>query len=78
MTDSEDLARNVAQSVNGMHLRALRSEIDALIKIRVSAAGYLLEEDERELIACLQSLQFLASDVSECRRANARKLRLVK
>lgn len=77
--DAPRLARDVTHAQVGFHLFALRGCIDELISIRVrSGFGELLEDEEGELMAIRQSLEFLLSDIRESRVNKSRQLRLVK
>lgn len=59
----------------GQLLYTLRETLNDLIKLRVSREGSVLMEDEGEIIANLSSLQFLATDLAETRRNEARRIR---
>jgi hypothetical protein len=54
----------------------LRAALDRLLKVMIAPdGGTVLEQDEGDIIACLTTLQFIASGLYESRVANAKKLR---
>lgn len=77
-TDAPTLARDVTHAAIGMHLFAMRSTIDQLIAIRTREFGALLEDEEGELMALRQSLEWLLSDIRKTRVKQSRNLKVVR
>ena len=76
--DAPRLARDVIQASIGMHLYSMRGTIDDLIKIRLDRDfSELLDDEEGELMAIRQSLEFLLSDIRESRVAKSRQFKVI-
>lgn len=76
--DAPKLARDVAQAQIGYLLFGLRETVNELIKLRVGQdTSDLIADEEGELMAIKQSLDFLLSDIRESRVA-ASRLRVIK
>lgn len=71
------LAKEVVINTVAMHLFAMRGIIDDLIRIRCHEFGSLLDEEEGELMAIRQSLEFLLTDIRESRINKARQFKVV-
>lgn len=62
----------------GYLLRDLRATLDDLVKFRNSREGVALMHDEFDVLKCLETLQWIVTDLAETRRNEARKLRVVR
>jgi len=65
--DAPKLARDITHATVGTLLFGLRETIDQLIAIRVREFGPLLQDEEGELMAIKNSLDWLLSDIRESR-----------
>jgi hypothetical protein len=75
--DELKLAEDVAHAQIGQILFGLRETVNDLIAIRVREFGPLLENEEGELFAIKNSLDWLLSDIRESRIVQSRKLRVI-
>ena len=65
--DAPRLAKDITCATVGMLVFGLRETIDQLIAIRVREFGPLLVDEEGELMAIKNSLDWLLSDIRESR-----------
>jgi len=65
--DAPRLAKDITHATVGILLFGLRETIDQLIAIRVREFGPLLQDEEGELMAIKNSLDWLLSDIRESR-----------
>jgi hypothetical protein len=79
MTDNDapQLAKDMTHASIGNLLFSLRDTVNDLISIRVREFGPLLENEEGELLAIKNSLDWLLSDIRESRIIQSRKLRVI-
>lgn len=76
--DAPKLARDVTHARIGNLLYDLRGTLNDLIALRVNPVGFpLVQDEEGELLAIKNSLDFLLSDIRETRVKQARTFRVV-
>lgn len=76
--DAPKLARDVTHARIGNLLFDLREVVNDLIALRLHPVGYpLVADEEGELMAIKNSLDFLLSDIREARVAKSHTLRVV-